>query len=231
MIGAPSGPAAGTKEGAVGSLPVSTRARRRTGIVVALAACLLPLAVGAGRAAAEDGSGAGSLAGQLLVATPEINDPRFVRTVIYMIHHDAGGAVGLVVNRPIGHAPLARLLQDLGLDATGAQGEIRVHYGGPVERTRGFVLHTDEYAGKGTRRVNGRIAFTTEPDIFRDIAGGTGPRRLLFELGYAGWGPRQLETEIEAGHWVTVPSDEGLVFDEDYEQKWERAMARRTIRL
>src|SRR5574341_1331823 len=174
---------------------------------------------------------AGSLAGQLLVATSELKDLRFVRTVIYMVHHDAGGAMGLVVNRPLGNAPLAALLEGLGLEGNGAQGGIRLHYGGPVEPRRGFVLHTTDYASGSTRVVKDGIALTVGTEIFRALGAGTGPRLSLVALGYAGWAPGQLEGEIAAGAWIVVPADEALVFDHDYEKKWNRAMARRTIQL
>jgi putative transcriptional regulator len=171
------------------------------------------------------------LGGQLLVATAQLQDPRFVRTVVYLIRHDASGAMGLIVNRRVGEMPLASLMQTLGLDASGATGMIRIHYGGPVETERGFVLHTPEYLGQGTLAIPGGLGMTFEPGILRDIVDGQGPRRHLFALGYAGWAPGQLENEIGRGDWITVPSDEALVFDEDYETKWERATARQRINL
>jgi len=172
-----------------------------------------------------------SLSGRLLVATNELRDPRFVRTVVYMVRHGAGGAMGLIINRPLGEARLADVLERLGMEGKGISGEIRVHYGGPVEPTQGFVLHTRDYAIEGTHNVDERFAMTGQPEILRDIGAGTGPRRSLFALGYAGWAPGQLEGEIAAGAWVSVPADEALVFDEQYEKKWERAMARRVIIL
>ena len=95
--------------------------------------------------AVQPGPESGGLTGQLLVATPEMPDPRFMRTVIYMVRHDSTGAMGLVLNRPIGDIPLARLLEQLGIESEGASGTVRAHYGGPVERALGFVLHTSEY--------------------------------------------------------------------------------------
>lgn len=174
---------------------------------------------------------AGGLTGQLLVATSELKDPRFVRTVIYMVHHDPGGAMGLVVNRPLGDTTLAQLLEELGLGGNGVQGGIRLYYGGPVELRRGFVLHTADYVSQSTRVVAGGIAVTVGTEILRALGTGSGPRRSLVALGYAGWAPGQLEGEIAAGAWVVVPADEGLVFDQNHEKKWERAMARRTIQL
>jgi putative transcriptional regulator len=202
-----------------------------------LGALVLLIAVGVGGASAVPGNAAGAseppagFTGQFLVATDELTDPRFVRTVVYVIHHDAGGAMGLIVNRPMGEASVADLLEGLGLDGKGVKGEILVHYGGPVEPAKGFFLHTTDYATEGTQVVNDGIAVTSQPEILRAIGTGTGPRRSLFTLGYAGWSPGQLEGEIKAGAWVVVPADEALVFDEHYEKKWERAMARRTINL
>jgi putative transcriptional regulator len=191
---------------------------------------LLILAGGAG-VAAPAAPGARYLAGQLLVATTELKDPRFVRTVVYMVHHDQAGAMGLVVNRPLGDTPLAALLEGLGMEGNGAQGGIRLYYGGPVESRRGFVLHTTDYASDSTRVVSGGIAITVGTEILRAIGNGTGPRRSLVALGYAGWASGQLEGEIAAGAWIVVPADEGLVFDQNHEKKWDRAMARRTIQL
>ena len=172
-----------------------------------------------------------SLAGRLLVATAELTDPRFVQTVIFMVGHDATGAMGLVINRPIGRIAIAALLEQLGEDGRGVGGELRVHYGGPVEPMQGFVLHTAEYAGADTRVVGDGIALTTDPKVLRAIGAGSGPRRSLFALGYAGWAPGQLEAEIRSGHWVDVQADEKIVFEENADKKWERAMARRVIRL
>ena len=202
----------------------------RAAILVLLAWGLSSMGAGAGQAPPVPPR-AGGLAGQLLVATSELKDPRFVRTVIYMVHHDTGGAMGLVVNRPIGGTSLTELLEGLGMEGNGAQGGIRLHYGGPVEPRRGFVLHTTDYTSESTRVVGGGIALTVGTEIFRALGTGTGPRLSLVALGYAGWAPGQLEGEITAGAWVAVQSDEALVFDQDYEKKWERAMARRTIQL
>jgi putative transcriptional regulator len=173
----------------------------------------------------------GTLAGQLLVARTELRDPRFIRTVVYLVHHDAGGAMGLILNRPIGEASLSELLERAGVKGTGVNGEIRVHFGGPVEPGRGFVLHTADYKIEGTQVVKDGIGVTARPEILRAIGTGTGPRESLFALGYAGWASGQLEAELKAGSWEIVPADKTLVFDENAETKWDRAMARRTIRL
>jgi putative transcriptional regulator len=186
--------------------------------------------VSAGRGAALAAEPA-SLAGKFLVATDELQDPRFVRTVVYMVRHEAGGAMGLIVNRPLGDASISDLLERLGLEGKGVAGKILMHYGGPMEPGRGFVLHTTDYRIEGTQVVKDGIAITVQPEILGAIAAGTGPRRSLLALGYAGWAPGQLEAEIDAGAWVVVPADEALLFNENYEKKWERAMARRMIQL
>ena len=182
-------------------------------------------------AVAESPGIAGELTGQLLVATPILPDPRFMRTVIYMVRHDEAGAMGLVLNRPMSEVPLARLLDQLGIESEGVTANIRLHYGGPVQRERGLVLHTGDYRGKSTEPIKDGVALTWEPEIFRAIAAGAGPRRRLVVLGYSGWGAGQLESEMRAGHWVVVPADEELLFGDDYDGKWSRAMARLKINL
>lgn len=172
------------------------------------------------------------LAGQLLVATSELEGPTFTRTVIYMVRHDTrSGAMGLIVNRQLGEVPMAVLLKQSGLPSAGAKGSVRLHVGGPVEATRIFVLHTDDYAGPDTVKVGNGIAITSEPSILQSFTEGKGPRRARFTLGYAGWAPGQLEAEMEAGYWIVVPSDDAIVFDDAYETKWDRAMAKRRINL
>jgi putative transcriptional regulator len=173
----------------------------------------------------------GSLAGQLLVATADMPDPRFARTVIYMVRHDATGAQGLVVNQPLGDIPLAMLLDRAALESKGVNGVVRVHSGGPLEPRRVFVLHTGDYSGELTLPVKDGIALTWDPAILLAIARGGGPRQLLFALGYAGWGPGQLEREMKSGAWGKAAADEAILFDSADESKWERAIARRKIDL
>jgi putative transcriptional regulator len=187
----------------------------------------LPATAFTGRLLAQ---GEPSLVGRLLVASEALRDPRFARTVVFVVRHDDKGAMGLIVNRPVRDLPLAPLLRKFGLDDRGVTTTVRAHYGGPVELRLGFVLHTAEYARPETERIAGDIALTSEeavPEVLSDIAHGAGPRQSLFALGYAGWAPGQLEGEIERGSWIAVPADPALVFDPDHTQKWERAMARR----
>jgi len=198
--------------------------------VVLVAVALAAIAVTAG-GSAQPGAGAGSLAGQFLVATPEMQDPRFARTVIYMVRHDATGAQGLVVNRPLREIPLALLLEQTGIESRGIEGTVRLHAGGPVDVLRIFVLHTADYMSEGTLPVKDGIALTFQPDILDAIARGKGPRRALFAVGYAGWAPGQLEAEMKTGAWARASADEALIFDGDHDTKWDRAMARRKIDL
>ncbi len=164
------------------------------------------------------------LAGQLLIAMPNMRDPRFTRTVIYVCAHNADGAMGLVVNRLVGSVTFPDLLDQLGIDTKAVTEEIRVHFGGPVESGRGFVLHSGEYHHASTLQVAEQMALTATVDILQDIAKDAGPRRSLLALGYAGWGPGQLDAEIQSNGWLNVSADEQLVFDEDLDGKWERAI-------
>jgi len=206
----------------------------RWGPILAMGVLVVGLVIAPAVTTSQNGStppSPGGLAGQFLVAADAMGDPRFVETVILMIQHDATGAMGLVVNRPVGDVPIAKLLEGVGLDGSGIRGSVRLHYGGPVEPRQGLILHTADYAIQGTLRVAKGIALTVEPEILRAIGAGKGPKRYLIALGYAGWGAGQLESEIKAGAWVTVPADEALVFDEEYKTKWERAKARQVTPL
>jgi putative transcriptional regulator len=173
-----------------------------------------------------------SLAGRLLVATPDLQDPNFRQTVVYLVHHDQAGAMGLVINRVLGAGPLDRMLEGLGIAPEGASDlELQVYYGGPVEPARGFMLHSPDYRGADTVVLSDLAALTLSPDILQDIATGKGPKRSLFALGYAGWGPEQLEGELAAGSWYVVEPDAALLFDGHPETKWQRAFDRRGIEL
>lgn len=166
------------------------------------------------------------LVGQLLVAMPAMKDPRFAQTVIYLCAHSADGAMGLVVNRPIESLSFPDLLQQLEIDTDKVSDRINVHFGGPVESERGFVLHSPDYVREATLVVNKSVALTATIDILKAIAAGDGPRRSLLALGYAGWGAGQLDSEIKANGWLTVPADEELVFGTDLDDKWTQALGK-----
>lgn len=194
-----------------------------------LAALIAPAALhGAAPPGASPKQDQPSLAGQLLIASPEMRDPRFQQTVLVMVRHDRDGAMGIVINRPLGEQPLARLLEAIGEMAAGATGVAPVFQGGPVQLELGFVLHSADYRRAETREIAAGIAMTATPEIFRDIAAKAGPNKSLIAFGYAGWGPGQLEAELAQNGWHTAPIDSRLVFDEDRDKVWERAMARRT---
>ena len=167
----------------------------------------------------------GYLEGQLLIAMPAMQDPRFARTVIFICSHNSDGAMGLVVNKLFGSLTFSELLKQVGIEATGVKNQIRVHFGGPVESGRGFVLHSPDYVKEGTLVVESDIALTASVDILKAIAEGQGPRRSFLALGYAGWGAGQLDSEIRANGWLNAPADQSLVFDDDLDTKWKRAMA------
>ncbi len=166
----------------------------------------------------------GYLTGQLLMAMPGMRDARFARSVVYICAHNEEGAMGLVINRLVGAITFPDLLKQLGIEPTDLTDEIRVHFGGPVESGRGFVLHSGEYTQDSTLQVDNKVALTATIDILKDMAVGLGPQQSLMALGYAGWGPGQLDTEIQANGWLHVEADSGLVFDQDLDSKWERAI-------
>jgi len=174
--------------------------------------------------AAPDG---GSLAGQLLIASPEIGDPRFDHAVILMVRHNKEGAFGIIVNRPIEHRSLADLLTEMGERDTGIDGSIRVFAGGPVEPGIGFVVHSADYHRAETLDIDGRVAMTSSREILHDIGHHKGPLKFLVAFGYAGWGPGQLENELAQHGWFTSPEDSQLTFDDNRARVWETAMARR----
>ncbi|HZT50627.1 MAG TPA: YqgE/AlgH family protein [Stellaceae bacterium] len=172
-----------------------------------------------------------SLAGHLLVAMPQMQDPRFARTVVYLCAHNQDGAMGLVVNRLLEDVTWPALMKQLGIEAPAALDDRRIHFGGPVEAGRGFVLHSADYVEDGTLVVAGNVALTATLEILRAIGRGAGPKRSLLALGYAGWGPGQLDSEIQANGWLSVAADEDLVFDARQGDKWQRALAKLGIDL
>jgi putative transcriptional regulator len=172
-----------------------------------------------------------SLAGQLLVAMPHMEDHRFVRSVIYLCAHNSEGAMGLVLNKLVGTLTLPELLDSLGIPAAGLGSIPRVHFGGPVESGRGFVLHSADYSEEGSLAVGDNLALTATLDILRAIGRGEGPRRSILALGYAGWGPGQLDGELQNNGWLHAPADEDILFDADLDSKWQRALAKLGVDL
>ena len=173
------------------------------------------------------------LEGQLLIAMPAMGDKRFARSVVYMCHHSASGAMGLIINQRAPNVSVQSLLKELGVidkedDDSVPQRVLdqSVQIGGPVETGRGFVLHSPDYStGKTTLQIDSEIRLTNTVDILRALARGRGPNRSLIALGYAGWGAGQLESEIQANGWLSCPADPELVFDQNLDLKYDRAMA------
>jgi putative transcriptional regulator len=193
---------------------------------LALAAVLVPAAVLHAALPNEppDVSAPPSLAGRLLIASPQMRDP-FDHAVILMARHGREGALGIVINHPIDSRPIASVLRALGADASGVKDSVRVFLGGPVSPNVAFVIHSAEYRRNDTVNIDGRVSLSDAADALRDIGLGKGPSKSLVALGYAGWAPSQLEDEIAGGAWVTVPEDPALVFDDDRTKVWADALA------
>lgn len=187
-----------------------------------------PLVLGLGAAFSQ--SREASVAGRLLVATPELQGGFFGQTVIYMVEHDAEGAFGLIINKRLGRLSLAALLAELGQAEEGIEGNIETHVGGPVEPGQGFILYqvpnSVEMPG-GTPT----ISLSSDIGILLALAEGAGPARYILALGYSGWGPGQLESEFARGSWIDVPADAPLIFETPNDDKWRAALENRDIDL
>jgi putative transcriptional regulator len=166
-------------------------------------------------------------AGSLLIASAQIQDPRFHHAVILLLQHNSDGAFGIVVNHPLAEESIAKLLAAAGEDTDGVEGSIRVFEGGPVQQELGFLVHSADYHRVETMTVDGKVAMTASRDALKAIGHHQGPKKFFFALGYAGWGAGQLEGEIARQDWFTVPEDPTLVFDEDRDAVWDKALARR----
>lgn len=171
------------------------------------------------------------LAGQLLIASSEMKDPRFAESVLYMVEHDNKGAFGLIINQPALQGSIQDLLKSFGINNEKVQGNIVLHYGGPVSPLAGFVLHSDDVVIDSTRKLMNGIAVTADAKLIELIGEGKGPRQYLVMLGHAGWAQGQLEGEILAGSWHTIPIDKSLIFGEDADKKWRQALERRQVPL
>lgn len=202
---------------------VSTLGPRLALLWLALLVAVLPARPAA---PAED-----DLTGRLLVAVPDLKDPNFSGTVIYLVRHNAEGALGLVVNEPMGEVPLRRLLENKAPGGGQAQAEtegpsVPVHYGGPVEPRQAFILHSPDFLPESSVKIDERIAFSRDRELLYALEKGEGPKHLMLLLGYSGWAPGQLEAELERQSWYLAKWDESLVFGSDHAAKWQRAIAR-----
>ena len=180
----------------------------------------------------DDKDRSGYLDGQVLVAMPTMEDDRFARTVIYVCAHSSEGAMGIVVNKPAPHISFPDLLVQLDVISEGEEirlpdsaGTIQVLRGGPVESGRGFVLHSADFMIEdSTLPIDDGICLTATLDILKAIARGDGPANAILALGYAGWAPGQLETEIQSNGWLHCDADSDLIFGDDVDDKYGRAL-------
>jgi putative transcriptional regulator len=164
------------------------------------------------------------LGGQLLVATPLVSSPGFAKSVIFLCAHDAGGAMGIIINHIIENISYKELFEQLSIKGSADAPRLPVHYGGPVEINRGFVIyHFEDDPHPDTLIAVNHIAISSSIHVLRDIAAGKGPSERILALGYAGWAPGQLEAEIESNSWISVPSSRDLIFDTANDSKWSRA--------
>lgn len=165
------------------------------------------------------------LTGKMILAMPAMGDPRFDRAVILICAHSPEGAMGLIVNKPLNDLSFQDLLAQLKIETSDRRRDIRLHFGGPVERGRGFVLHSPDYKGGATTtRVGRAYGMTATLDVLEDLARGRGPEQAILALGYTGWGPGQLEGEIARNDWLTSDASDSLVFGSENTAKWAEAL-------
>jgi putative transcriptional regulator len=170
------------------------------------------------------------LAGQMLVSVPEMRDPNFARTVVYMLRHDQGGALGLVINRPLGEVPVTLLLEGEGSDWSGSE-RVMVHSGGPVGPEVLMSLHSQDLMPGSSHVIDEVLAFTDGQEVLKAIQDGKPPKHYLLALGYSGWAAGQLESELERNDWFVIPGNLSILFEKDHDKRWEAAVALYTPEL
>ena len=171
-------------------------------------------------------SPAASLVGRFLVAAPSMPDERFQKSVVFVCKHDDEGALGIIVNTKVDDLPLDQVYKQLGIEQASGPEERPVLLGGPVEPSRGLVLHSADYTRDETLLIEGGMALTASLEILRDMAGGQGPKHAWLALGHSGWAPGQLDREMQDNAWLVAEGDADLVFDADLDAKWQRALDR-----
>lgn len=171
-----------------------------------------------------------SLKGKLLLSMPTLNDPRFYHAVIFICAHDETGAMGIIINHPLPGMKMGDLFNELKFDVSDQRiGDTIVLSGGPVETSRGFLLHTSDFTLPGTIPVDDKFAISSTTDALQAVAEGKGPKEMLFAIGYAGWGAGQLDDELHENSWMVLDANYELVFNTEIADKWDRAMARNGI--
>ena len=167
-----------------------------------------------------------NLTGQVIIAMPDMGDPRFERAVILICAHSASGAMGLILNQPVPELRFGDFLAQLNIPRGDLARDIRLLIGGPVERGRGFVLHSSDYqSAKATMAVGETYAMTTTLDVLEALSHGDGPHQAVMAFGYSGWGAGQLEAEIARNDWLIGAASDGLVFGAEAGRKWSLALA------
>lgn len=169
---------------------------------------------------------AATLVGRFLVAAPSMPDERFQKSVVFICKHDDDGALGIIVNNKVEDLPLGQVYKQLGIDVPKIANIQPVLFGGPVETSRGLVLHSADYKRGDTLLIEGGMALTASLEILKDMAGGSGPKQAWLALGHSGWSPGQLDRELQDNAWLIVDADAALVFDTDLDAKWQRALDR-----
>jgi len=165
------------------------------------------------------------LDGQILIAMPGMQDPRFSRSLVYLCAHSSDGAMGLIINKCAEDLVWEDLFDKLEIPLKSEIGPRPVHYGGPVETGRGFVLHSPDYhSDEATLSVGAETSMTTTIDVLQALASGDGPGRAIVTLGYAGWAPGQLESELQANGWLLCAADTDLIFGDEVDGKWDQAL-------
>lgn len=175
-------------------------------------------------------TGTANLTGQLLVASQRLTEPSFARTVIYLIAYSEQGAMGVIVNRLIGQTSYRKLLGAFGIKSR-ANKPVSVYYGGPVDIGRGLIIHSPDYLGASTQQLGQQLAVSTGPDVLQDMAKGKGPSLSRLTLGYAGWGAGQLDREIDRGDWLIAPAEPALIFSDDVDGIWAKALFKAVLKL
>lgn len=167
-----------------------------------------------------------TLVGRFLVAAPSMPDERFQKSVVFICKHDGDGALGIIVNNKVDDLPLGQVYKQLGIAVPQTAIELPVLFGGPVEPTRGLVLHSADYKREETLLIDGGLALTASVEILKDMADGSGPKQAWLALGHSNWSPGQLDREMQDNAWLVVDADSNLVFDPDFDAKWQRALDR-----
>lgn len=168
----------------------------------------------------------GQLSGKFLVATPQMQDPRFARAVIYICNHDKDGAMGLVINKTR-DMPLSKMLDHIGIEGDVKVADCPVLSGGPVDTNRGFVLHSPDFQNdKNSLKLSDTLMMTSTKDVLESLVADHAPNKAVLAVGYAGWSDGQLERELQNNAWLVVEGDEALIFDTDMDSKWKKALAK-----